>query len=210
MCYNYTVHLIQVKFLSKQVRDMSVPLFIGVWLAISAIPYAMYLIAWLFESRKPGNGPNDIPVWRDQSKAFLPGDFGLALVAASGIMLAREGLPGWATSWWWLSVSVLVGLVVFWVGRRVLYSVDDYTPEAWRSPSKRWHDFVMFFGFTVAMAAFILPAFIAHGSELDGEPASVAMLGGLLWVLGIAWDTVIEQVPNKRQHPSVYKPLWRK
>ena len=185
--------------------------FIGIWVAISAIPYAMYLVAWIFESRKPGNGSNNIPVWRDQSRAFLPGDFGLALAAAAGILLAREGFPSWATSWWWLGIAVAAGLTVFWVGRRVLYSEKDYTPEAWRSPSKRWHDFVMFFGFTVASVAFILPGFIAHwGGEEGNAPTSLAIFGVLFWLVCLVYDNVARQTPNPRQHPTVYQPLWRK
>ncbi len=188
---------------------MSFLLFLLVWAGIAAVPYAMYLVAWLFESRKPGNGPRDVPVWRDQSRAFLPGGFGLSL-AVTVVILAEVSRPAWASNWWWILASLLAGVLVFYIGRRVMYSPSDYTPQAWKSPSKRWHDFVMFFGFTAAVCYLFVPSLFGGFFSQENYPLVLLMISGLgFWVYGVIYDVIQKQVPNKRQHPTNYKPIWK-
>lgn len=91
--------------------------FVGVWLGLSTIPYAMFLVAYVFESRLPGIGPDRIPVWRYQSRAFLPGDFGLTLFVTSGLCLFDQASRGQRTCTngsmisgrWWLRISCTTG-----------------------------------------------------------------------------------------------------
>lgn len=184
--------------------------FMLIWLGISAVPYAMYLVAFVFESRKPGRGPNDVPVWKDQSRAFLPGDFGLTLAVTSIIHINGQR-PEWSQQLWWNFASMSLAFFVFWMGVRVLYSKGDYTPEQWRSPSKLWHDIVMFFMFTWFVAFYILPKLLVSYS-LPQNPLLIALvaIGMLVWVAGCIYDAVVKQVPNARQHPSEWKPIWKK
>lgn len=183
-------------------------MFTLVWMGISAISYTMYLVAWIFESRKPGSGPNDVPVWRGQSKAFLPGDFGLGLAVTTTLWMPHQ-TPDWSRSWWWTLVSFAAGATVYYVGRRVAYKPEDYTPQAWRSPSKRWHDLVMFFGFTTVSFMFVVPKLIIS----FGDPTNqtwVAVTGIVFWMVLGVWDLVSKETPNPRQHPTHYRPIWRK
>lgn len=133
------------------------------WLSFvicAVISYGMYVIAWLFESRSPGDKPGvKVPVWRYQSKAFMPGDFGLSLLVATGVWLHAQVTIGWATSIWFGLVSLLAGLAIFIIARRFMYTPRDYTKEAWNSPSKRYHDGVMFFGFAGTAMYVCLPAY---------------------------------------------------
>lgn len=177
------------------------------WIGISVIPYGMFLVAWVFESRAPGR---DVPIWRGQSKAFVPGDLGLSLAAASGITVAiHEGFPPWAVSWWWWLMSGCAVVVALYLGRRVLYVPSDYTREAWNSPTKRYHDVVMFGMFSGLAFAFVVPMY-AQGWSGDGIFIRMAgILGTALWASGVAWDALHHEVPNARQHPSQWKPLWR-
>ena len=103
------------------------------WLVTSLMPYAIYLVGYVFESRVPGR---DMPIIRDQSLAFLPGEAGLALFVAA----AEKVRP---TSTARHIAGLLLGLVSFIVIRRVTYSPSDYSAQAWWSPTKLYHDVVI-------------------------------------------------------------------
>ena len=184
--------------------------FLGAWICISAIPYAMYVVAYVFESRLPGNGPGKIPIWRNQSRALFPGDFGLSLFATAGLCLHVGGAShDWTSQWWvrWL-IGPLLSLVVFYLGRRTFYSASSYSEAAWRSPSKRYHDYVMYLLFPFGAIWWVLPGYMtATGPRAD--LVVLAGVGGLLvWIGGLIADGLQKQVPNEFQHPSVWQPIW--
>ncbi len=168
------------------------------WIVMSMVPYAIYLVAYVFESRVPGR---DTPIFTDQSLAFLPGDAGLALFAAAaeGVQppTPRRRLAG-----------LLLGIVALVVLRRVTYSPSDYSARAWRSPSKIYHDVVVCCAFGYLVVTKALPYYTGtplryqHGRKLLG----VAGLG--VWAFGVVWDELHDVVPNDRQHPSDWKPIW--
>lgn len=172
---------------------------------ISCLPYGMYLVAYLLESRKPGNGPDDTPLWRDQSKAFLPGDFGLSmLLAVSYYLQVGKGTP-----WWMAWVGLAIGWLVYKLARRFTYTPLDYTRRAWRSPSKRYHDLVMYVGFVALLVWIGIPAYFTSWS--DGVAVRLLGIAGLLvWILCMVKDLTGEEVPNDRQHPTFYRPIWQK
>jgi len=188
---------------------MEIVRFILAALGISAISYFTYVVAYVFEGRKPGNGVDDIPVWRDQSRAFLPGDIGLGLAVAAVIWLPNPN-PSWAQHWSWYFGSLATGLIVFFIGRRVLYAADSYTPEQWRSPSKRWHDFVMYFGFTTVVFATVVPKLFTNWHSDNALLLSLLTAGLAFWIAGIVIDVIEDDVPNDRQHPHNYRPIWAK
>ncbi len=178
--------------------------FWALWTLISGLPYGMYVIAYVMESRRPGNGPDDVPVWRDQSKAFLPGDLGLSLLLAVSMYLQ----VGKGTPWWMGWVGIAVGVLVYKLARRFTYTPNDYTPQAWRSPSKKWHDMVMYIVFVALLVWFAVPAYFTSWS--DGVAVRLLGLGGLLlWVACMVKDMTGSEVPNERQHPSYYQALWQ-
>jgi len=173
------------------------------WLALLPVPYGMFPVAWYFESRDIGSG---VPIWRDQSKAFVPGDAGLVLATAIGILLARDqGLPGWSSTWWWYTLSILAPLGALYVGRRLLYNKDSYTKRQWNSPSKWYHDVVMFGMFPAVAFVYIFPMYWPVWPE-GGAPVRITgLLGIVLWLSGLVWDAIFKQVPNPRQHPEHYE-----
>lgn len=172
---------------------------------LCALPYGMYVVAYLFESRKPGNGPNDAPIWHGQSKAFLPGDIGLSLLLAVAMYLQI----GRYVSGWMLLLGAVVGVVVYNLARRFTYTPKDYSPGAWNSPSKRWHDLVMYIVFVMLLVAFGIPSYFASWN--DGVGIRLAGLAGLgVWVVCMVKDLIDDEVPNDRQHPTTYRPIWRK
>lgn len=169
------------------------------WLIASLLPYAMYLVAFVFESRVPGR---DTPILRDQSLAFLPGDFGLALfVATPEPESARPSRMRRAA-------GLLLGLMAFIVVRRITYSPSDYSPRAWRSPSKIYHDVVIcgVFGYLVVVRC--LPYYIGTPVGHDKLRKLLGVAGLALWVGGAVWDELHDVVPNDRQHPNDWKPVW--
>lgn len=176
------------------------------WAVIAMVPYGMFAVAWVFESRVPGR---DVPVWRGQSKAFVPGDLGLALAAAVGVVLASvQGLPAWALSWQWLLVSAAVVIVTLVIGRRVLYNADDYTISQWRSPSKRYHDIVMFGVFPALAAMFVVPMYFQSWLGMGIAFRLIGIGGVACWAGGVVWDALHHEVPNANQHPHDWRPLW--
>ncbi|RYF28988.1 MAG: hypothetical protein EOO17_03160 [Chloroflexi bacterium] len=168
------------------------------WLLMSLVPYGMYAVAYVLESRKPGR---DVAIWRGQSKAFVPGDAGLALFIAvakpGGRVSPRRHVAG-----------LFLGLVSLVALRRLTYRPEDYTVNQWRSPSKLYHDLVVcvLFGYLVVVRA--LPFYA-------GRPVSDALLqklvgasGVLIWASGVIWDESHDEVPNYYQHPDVWWPIW--
>ena len=185
------------------------PSFWLTFLVISAIPYGMYLVAYLFESRRPGNGPNDIPIWKGQSRAFLPGDFGLALFVTAWLQY-RPGLLTTDLQRVGVSfVSTIIAVLVYTLARKYGYKESDYTPEAWRSPTKVYHDAVMFGGFTLVAAFICLPVLFLADWSTAGLVLWLGLFGLAVWGLGNLYDFTHSETPNDRQHPSVWKPIWK-
>lgn len=189
---------------------LSSALFWGMFGLFVAIPYGMYLVAYIFEGRRIGRGLDNVPLWRDQSKAFMPGDIGLALFLAVGAYYANLGVnPGWSSARWYLAVCVGFSVIVFVSARVFFYRPEDYTPTAWGSPSKVYHDYVMYGFFTFLLAYVAVPVYFATQWHADVVCRLLGLLGLSIWILGMVYDLVYDEVPNQRQHPTRYQPIWR-
>ena len=164
----------------------------------------MYAVAYLFESRTPSLTIFDdkhVPVWHMQSRAFLPGDFGLAAFVAA----ASPKLP---TSPRATFVAVIAFLIAFIVLRYGTYKPSHYKKAAWNSWSKRYHDYVIASVFTFTAVTWWWPIF--SGQEAIGVWQIIFALSGIIvWLAGLVWDSVKKQVPNDYQHPVNGMPLWR-
>lgn len=194
--------------------------------ALSIFIYGSFFgVAWAFENRKVTRRSlhfvggrfirsRDVPVWRGQSRAFLPGDFGLAFVVASCIIFRTQlGLPGWVE----LVIAVVslgIGVFTFKVARKVFYTQDDYK-ESWNSPTKLWHDFVMYILFCALLADVCLPVWI--GLIWNPDWRLVALVGFLvalvLWGGGMVIDLSKRgkrQIAKELQHPAegTYQAAW--
>jgi steroid 5-alpha reductase family enzyme len=168
-----------------------------------ATAYAsVYGVGYVLESRVPGNGPHNIPVWRDQAKAFVLGDIGLALLLAVAVYLGQHDARGWM-----LLVGTVIGGLVYMLARRLTYTPADYKLRAWNSPSKKGHDRVMYIVYVALLVTFSVPAYFTSWSGGVAERL-VGLAGLLLWVVCMVIDLLGDEVPNDRQHPTVYQPIW--
>ncbi|MGV9001973.1 MAG: hypothetical protein ACOH18_03375 [Candidatus Saccharimonadaceae bacterium] len=184
--------------------------FWATFLGISAVPYAMYPVAYIFESRLPGLGVNNVPVWKDQSRAYMPGDFGLALVVTVCLQYRASEMTPWTNSLWFKLASTLVGIATFLLARRFLYTPKEYSISAWNSPSKRYHDFVMYFLFCAVAVYVCLPVyFIVNWSE-HWAVHVFGLMGLAVWIAGNIYDFTHNEIPNNRQHPDEYVPIWHR
>lgn len=192
------------------VTMLTTPSFWYTFIAISAVPYGIYPVAYVLEDRRPGNGPNDIPVWKDQSRAFMPGDFGLALLVTVNLYFRQDVTASWASAFWFKGLALFIGVATYVLARRYLYTPREYSIGAWNSPSKRYHDVVMFFGFCVAAVYVCLPVYLATGLWTTAFLAKLVGVFGLaLWVAGNIYDFTHDETPNRRQHPDTYEPRWQ-
>lgn len=168
------------------------------WLLLSLLPYQIYLIGYVFESRVPFR---DMPVFKDQSLAFLPGDAGLALAIAAADKIAEATLARRIG-------GLLLGVVAFVVIRRVTYKPSDYSAKAWRSPTKIYHDVVIcaVFGYLIVVRA--LPFYVGTPISYKTLQKLLGLFGVLVWAGGVLWDETHDTVPNARQHPTEWKPIW--
>lgn len=176
------------------------------FLSLSLISYGMYIVAWLLESRRPGR---DTPIWRGQSKAYMPGDFGLALMVAVAIcQRSIVALPNWSNSTYFLVMSVVIGFGIFYFARKFLYRFEkDYSQKSWHSPSKIYHDFVMYLGYGSLAAYTCLPYYFLSSPMITVEKI-IGLFGLGIWVVGNVWDFTHNEIPNNKQHPEEYSPIW--
>lgn len=170
------------------------------WLLLTLAPYGMYLIGYVFESRIPGR---DTPIYKDQALAFLLGEPGLAL------LIAMSGKTTGPTPKRKL-LGLLLGVVAFIVIRRVTYKPEDYSREAWRSPTKLYHDVVICGVFGYLIVVRVVPFYF--GTRFEHKPVrKVLGLAGLAtWATTVVTDELGDSVPNGRQHPTTWKPIWRR
>lgn len=189
---------------------LSSALFWVMLLVTAAIPYGMYLVAYVFEGRRPGNGPRDVPVLKGQSKAFLPGDFGLALCLTVAIYYSNTVAGKWSYSLWYSVVCAILGLVVFNVARSRFYTAKDYSRAAWKSPSKRYHDYILYGWFTMLMARYCVPVYFTTVWTEGVLNKLLGVFGFCLWVVGMYYDFKYPQsIDKKRQYPNERRSIIR-
>ncbi len=169
------------------------------WVVLSAVAYMMYFVAYVFESRVPFR---DVPLWKHQSRAFFPGDIGLSLFIA-------VAAPFQMRSVWLLIGGIVLAVVAFFVVRHVTYSPNSYTKQAWKSPSKLWHDFVVCSVYGFLAVTMCVPFYFSSWS--DNWNLKLLGLAGLsVWLIGAAADEMGTNVPSHWQHPTRYWPIWNK
>lgn len=180
------------------------------FIGISAIPYALYGVAYVFESRHPGNGPNDVPVWKDQSRAFMPGGFGLALMVAVCLQYHSQ-VKGWTTSPWVAVFAGLIGVGMFVVARTYEIILPyRYLRTAWLSPSKRYYDFVTYLLFPFAFIDICLPVYLAASWTMLALVNLLGLLGLAVWVLGVVDDEQQTHSTRTLRFPMEYRPIWQR
>lgn len=104
-------------------------LFLAIW------PGTMFLVGLIGESRF-------LPIWRDQSKAFFPGDLTLAPLALSFLMMHErtDSLPLVESVWWWLLVMALMAPVAIQLRKSDCRHHHDYFREHYNCLWKKTSD----------------------------------------------------------------------
>ncbi len=169
-------------------------------------PIGMILVGIVFESRI-------VPLWSDQSRAFMPGDIALGVMFAIGWHLYHLIPDGsfWASAKMPI-IGLFVGVLTCILMRTKFDGENNYSPAALRSPTKRFHDFVLYIGYLTAIIAICIPS-ILFGTSWSGDNLSIKLLAVLMlvvWLVGMLLDAFDPAMPQKRKkmHVSEYNPIW--
>jgi len=175
------------------------------WLVTPIVPM---LLACVFESRWLPLRPSR------QFLSFFPGDLFLGVMMACLFQAARE-LPGVRVLPLWfhvvLQVVTIVAAVLLWNREK---EARIYPPRAMRSPTKLYHDFVLysFYGYVaVATIAAIIAAFIVYGTWPSWWTLAGGLLG-LVWAMLVAKDSTAagSAVKARFAHIEHWKPILRR
>lgn len=183
--------------------------FINKLLMVGAVwifwPGTMFLIGAIGESRL-------VPVWKHQSKAFIPGDLllGIALVAEISMHKIRLE-PYYYSLKYWGFIFLYTALVVFPALRK--RDVINYPPRAIRSPTKIFHDTVGYIVIPTVMIGLGAPYLTLQSITAQENRASLTVffLGVVGYILCVVIDVkagFTEEDARMRQ-PSDWNPIWK-
>lgn len=147
-----------------------------------------------------------VPLVKNQSRAFMPGDLFLGWVFATGWYFHPE----------FDNLLLGIGLAVGGVGLVLMRSkfdgINNYPIRALQSPTKMYHDYILYVGYTAALVSVAVPGVLT--SSWDGVVLAkvVALVAFAIWVIGLMIDGLDQGMPQKRplMHPSDWQPIWRK
>lgn len=169
--------------------------------ALLLTPMGVILMALIFEKRLP-------PILKNAFRSFLPGDVCLGItLAASVATLMVSALPniGWQRSAWFNVMAWFAAACVFAIGRMI--DRGGYTKKQLLSPSKLYHDVVLYLGYGWLMFRVVVPAVYvgyvdkeANVSELIAILAFVAWLGML--VLDGTRSKQVQALMRQKAHPE--------
>jgi hypothetical protein len=170
-------------------------------------PLGMILVGLVFESRL-------VPLWRNQSKAFIPGDIGLGVVVATGWYMYPQIPDGsfWSSGRIALLIAPIVCILICFVMRKQV-DVNVYSRGALNSPTKRYHDYFLYLLYMWFLVAISAPA-ILFGTTWSGENLTVklhALVWFAVWLTGMVVDLQDPRMKHKitQMHVAVYRPIWR-
>lgn len=169
-------------------------------------PIGMIFVGIVLESRV-------VPLWRNQSKAFIPGDIGLGVMFATGWYLYPQ-IP--AGNFWGSAVMPFTGLCIgcftCYLMRTEFDGENNYPLRALKSPTKRYHDFVLYIGYLAAIITICVPA-ILFGTTWNGnfEAKMVGVMSFTVWLVGMVRDAADPkmQEKSKKMHVVNYQPIWK-
>ena len=175
------------------------------WTALLAAwfltPVLFILVAFVFESRVP-------PLWKFQSRAFMPGDIFLGVTFACGWYLYADVTEG---SIWRSPVFVVACLVassLVYLAARCWFDAPRYEGigDAY-SPTKYYHDVVLYIGYGGGLFIVCLPALMSPA----WSNITTLMVGSLaVWVCGLVYDGLhLTAEDSSKMHPCGTKPLWK-
>lgn len=178
-------------------------------LSLVVTPLGMILVGIVFESRV-------VPLGKDQARSFIPGDIGLSFTVATGVYLYPQIL---SDSFWvsgrMVGIGGIVAVLTCYAMRTWIDGENNYSRGALMSPTKLYHDFVLYVGFLWLLIASSVPG-ILFGTSWGGDNLScklVGLAGFAVWLYGMYLDITDEESERKRKskvrHTAFYQPIWR-
>ena len=181
------------------------------WLVIGwAIwPGSFFLLALIGESRMP-------PLWKNQSKAFFPGDLALPImwIAMFRLKSSKDTPVSPSASIINFVILFIIEAVILWMVTKI--AVEDrknYPRKSANSPTKIYHDLVGYYVFPLSVA----PLCVSYASNLIENHAWPSR--SLLWVVVplIFYISCVMYDMHKgftveiieARHPSNWKPIWK-
>lgn len=146
-----------------------------------------------------------VPLWRNQSRAFMPGDLALGVTFATGWYLHPRFDPTL------LVIGLVAGVVLLCLMRRKFDGTNNYPLPTLRSPTKVYHDYVLYIGYVAALVSVAVPG-ILMSSWSDAMPLKViGLIAFVVWLSGLVADGLDPDMPRKRKlmHVSDWRPIWR-
>ncbi|MBR3256289.1 hypothetical protein IKG10_01305 [Candidatus Saccharibacteria bacterium] len=171
-------------------------------------PGSFFLVALIGESRVPS-------LWKNQSKAFFPGDLTLPVmwIAMLRLNFGENMLIGPLTSIISLIALFVIELVIFYVMTKV--ATEDrknYPDRSANSPTKIYRDLIGYYIFPMSIAPHCI-FYVASHVENRVWPS-----WSLLWVIVPLVFYVLCVIYDMRKgftaedletrHPSDWKPVW--
>lgn len=175
-------------------------------IAWAVTPGGVILVGIVFESRI-------VPIWKNQSRGFMPGDIALGVMFAIGWYL----YPQVPEESFWASakmpiIGLFVGALTCTLMRTKFDGENHYSPAELRSHTKRFHDYVLYIVYLTAIIAICVPS-ILFGTSWSGDNWEIKRLAVFMlaiWVVGMAIDGFDRKMPEKRKkmHVAAYDPIW--
>ena len=182
------------------------------WLYLCGFTYGMYyLVAFVGESRIPGSKSYQVPIWADQSRAFMPGVFFLMAFVACGLFMDARSSFAWRESFALNVLFLVAALVLMGLARwaSVVRHRDLGMPLSRLPPSAYAVSLYRCIVVPILVARSALPGYVFNYSLVNG----IVFYGGLLalvcWALCAAADSVSQNYPSKRLYPKHWRPIWK-
>ncbi len=189
---------------------------VTILLCLAVTPIALYVIGAIFESRIVPILPNK------QFASFIPGDIFLSFGVCGGLVLAQQLPDGY---FWYngalfhniayfIAIIIAIKMYLSELDRAETGSEFAFTVRAMKSPTKIYHDFVLYglLGYVasttyIALIVNVIKGIIPVAALLDSMwPIFVWLL--LLFTEGL-WPEQYRLNRVRFAHVQGWKPIWR-
>ena len=155
-----------------------------------------------------------LPIWKGQWRSFFPGDLFLGLGVA-GFMTYAASMPDqhgrWFQQGWWQVVVIVVATIAAIV-LTILMDKPAMEPTALLSPSKLFHNGLLYIGYGSLAALCAVGGVAGHWGSASVWWVLVPLVPFVFWVLTVIADG---RKPLEEQrkiqntaHPSSYMLFW--
>ena len=200
------MYFLSKNFLGKFLNSIcTIQLWRTLCFALFITPVMMFVLGLLFESRV-------VAIGAGQSKAFIPGDGGLAIALAMAANGVRDGLSVFsrklASRSWWPWATAIVSIAIALTMRFVIDAPNYPNVRSTMSPTKIWHDSMCYGVLLWMILSTAIPVLLGGKTKWK-----VGILSGVaVWLGGIIFDLFVGGLfghanSAEVQHPSNWVPL---